>query len=91
MLAISVTILEILSVKMYYVLDLDKANLNMLIQSPYATSYLMAIVMFALSVTILEIFSQNAHDFDLDILNEPRSNVNMPKLKCHMHVPICWQ
>ena len=34
-----------------------RSNLNMLIEIPYATSYLMAIVMFALSITILETFT----------------------------------
>ena len=43
----------------------------------YATSYLMAIVTFALSATILDIYhSRNVHDLDLS--NRSRSNVNMP-------------
>ena len=50
----------------------------MLIKRPSATSYLLAIVMFALSVTISEIFSGKVHDLDLDLYNGPWSNVNMP-------------
>ena len=48
----------------------------MLIERPYVTSYLLAIAMFALSLTICEILnSQNVHD--LDLYNRPRSNAYM--------------
>ena len=47
----------------------------------YATFYLLAIVMFALSVTVCERLSQNVHDIDL--YYGPRSNVNMPMEKSY--------
>ena len=47
-----------------------------LIESRHATSYSMAIVIFAISVTVLEIPNRNVHDLDFDIKNG--SDVNMP-------------
>ena len=34
--------------------------------------------MLAASVTLRGIHSPNLHDFDLDLYNRPRSNINMP-------------
>ena len=44
----------------------------------YVTLYLMVIVIFALSVTVWDIDSQNMHDLNRNLLNGPMSNVNMP-------------
>ena len=51
---------------------------NMLINSPNVTFYLLSSAMFTISVTVCEIFSQNMHDFAIDLWNGTRSNVNMP-------------
>ena len=40
-----------------YLQNRSRSTLNMVIEKPHAISYLMANVMFAISVTILEIFS----------------------------------
>ena len=53
-----------------------KSNLNTLIESPNSTTCLIAVVMLALSVAILEIFGPNVGDLDVDRQNGPRSNVN---------------
>ena len=52
MLAISVTILEMFTVQKW-----TKINVNLLIDSPQATFYLLAIAMFVLSVTVCEILT----------------------------------
>ena len=58
---LSVTMQETFSVEMTW-LDLalqngPRSNLNMLFDIPYATSYLMEIVMLVLSFTVCEIFT----------------------------------
>ena len=58
---LSVTMQETFSVEMTW-LDLalqngSRSNLNMVFDSPYATSYLMEIVMLSLSFTVCEIFT----------------------------------
>ena len=60
MFALSGTVLEVFAVEMCVDLNLDlyncpRSNLNMLIENLCETSYFMAMLMFALSVTILEI------------------------------------
>ena len=50
----------------------------MLIKSPHATSFLMAIVIFALYVNFKDGYSRYLYDLDLDLYNEPMSNLNMP-------------
>ena len=42
-----------------------QSNPNMLIDSSYATSYLMAIVMLTIYFTIFDIYSRNVHDLAL--------------------------
>ena len=45
-----------------------RSDVNMLIGMPCATLYLLAIAMFATSVTVFEdINSRNVHDFDIDL------------------------
>ena len=50
----------------------------MLIESPNAISYFMAIVISDLSVNILEIRNRNVYDLDLNLQNRSRSKVNVP-------------
>ena len=69
-------------------LDIDlqsesRSNLNMLMERPNATAYLMTLAMLALPFTVSLIFSRNVHDLDLDLQNEPRSNPNMPIERSH--------
>ena len=40
--------------------------------------------MFALSVTILEIFCRNVHDLDLVFYNEPKLNLNIQIKNAHV-------
>ena len=53
------------------------SNLNILIGSPCTTSYLMSVVMMALSVIILDIFAINMHGLDVDLWNGPRPNLKI--------------
>ena len=49
-----------------------------LIESPHVPSYLTALVMFAQSMThFRDIRSGNVNGLDLDLYNEPRSNLNI--------------
>ena len=51
----------------------------MLIESLHSSSYVMEIVIFALSVTIYEIFAiKMCMPFNLKLYNDPMSNENMP-------------
>ena len=67
-----------------YYLDLGlwkgpRSYLNIAIEIPCLTSYLMVIVMFSISITISKIFAvEIVHDHDLDLWNGSRSNTNMP-------------
>ena len=56
-----------------------RSNLNLVIESPHATFYLLATTMFALSVTICfpYINSRIVQAINLDMQIGPRSNVNM--------------
>ena len=50
-------------------LDLEngpRSNVNMPTERPYATFYLLAIAIFALSITVSDIHSQTVHDLDIN-------------------------
>ena len=68
-----------------------RSNVYGTTQKPLASFYLLAIAMFASSVTACEIFLVDVHDLDLDLQNDPRSNVNIPIEKPSMRLSICWQ
>ena len=72
MLALSVTDCEMITVKFAWPWPLDepRSNINMPIEMPLATSYMLAIAMFTLSVTSLRMNSQMSSIGISDLENE---------------------
>ena len=68
-----------------------RSNLNMIIKSPYSISYLMAIVMFDLSVTILEIFAIKMFMTLTLTIRMSQGQMYICQSKGHMTLHICLE
>ena len=67
------------------------SHINMSVERPHATYYVLAMAMFALSVTLCEIFSVETCTILTLTFRMTRGQMSICRSKVHMRLSICWK